>query len=106
MNNTGKFMPDSCCKHQTQHPSHHEQAPHLNRISGQVGGIKKMIEERRYCPEILNQLRAIRSAIKSIELRILDTHLSSCVTEACLSQDQNEQRKKIDEIRELIKRFE
>jgi CsoR family transcriptional regulator, copper-sensing transcriptional repressor len=98
---------DSCCHHQqTQHPSHQEQIPHLNRVSGQVEGIKKMIEERRYCPEILNQLRAIRSAIKSIELRILDTHLSSCVTEACLSQDQNEQRKKIDEIRELIKRFE
>ena len=98
---------DSCCHHQqTQHPSHQEQMPHLNRVSGQVEGIKKMIEERRYCPEILNQLRAIRSAIKSIELRILDTHLSSCVNEACLSQDQNEQRKKIDEIRELIKRFE
>ena len=98
---------DSCCHHQqTQHPSHQEQMPHLNRVSGQVEGIKKMIEERRYCPEILNQLRAIRSAIKSIELRILDTHLSSCVTEACLSHDQNEQRKKIDEIRELIKRFE
>jgi DNA-binding FrmR family transcriptional regulator len=65
-----------------------------------------MIEDGRYCPEILNQLRAIRSAVKSIELRILDTHLSSCVTEACYSQDQNEQKAKIAEIRELIKRFE
>lgn len=97
----------SCCGHQlTQHPSHHKQMPHLNRVSGQIDGIKKMIEEGRYCPEILTQLRAIRSAIKSIELSILDTHLSSCVTEACLSQDHAEQRKKIDEIRELIKRFE
>lgn len=97
----------SCCHNQpTQHPSHHKQLSHLNRVSGQVEGIKKMIEEGRYCPEILTQLRAIRSAIKSIELHILDTHLSSCVTEACHSHDQNEQRKKIDEIRELIKRFE
>lgn len=97
----------SCCDHkQTQHPSHDKQLSHLNRVSGQIEGIKKMIEEGRYCPEILTQLRAIRSAIKGIELRILDTHLSSCVTEACLSHDQNEQRKKIDEIRELIKRFE
>lgn len=105
--NIGVFMSkDKCCHNQNQHPSHQEQMPRLNRISGQVDGIKKMIEERRYCPEILTQLRAIRSAIKSIELRILNTHLSSCVTEAFLSQDQNEQRKKIEEIQELIKRFE
>ena len=96
-----------CCAHQpTPHPSHHKQLPHLNRVSGQIEGIKKMIETGRYCPEILTQLRAIRAAIKSIELRILDTHLSSCVTEACHSNDQKAQRIKIDEIRELIKRFE
>jgi CsoR family transcriptional regulator, copper-sensing transcriptional repressor len=65
-----------------------------------------MIEERRYCPEILMQLRAIRSAIKSMELRILNAHLSSCVTDACLSNDPNEQRKKIAEIQELLNRFE
>lgn len=101
-------MDKSCCDdHQmSKHPSHSQQLPHLNRVSGQIEGIKKMIEEGRYCPEILTQLRSIRSAIKSIELRILDAHLSSCVSEACLSHDQNEQRKKIDEIRELIKRFE
>lgn len=100
-------MTESCCEHtKTQHPSHQSQLSHLNRVSGQVEGIKKMIEEGRYCPEILNQLRAVRSAIKSIELRILDTHLSSCVTDACFSQNQEEQRKKIDEIRDLIKRFE
>lgn len=97
---------DSCCHNQPQHPSHHEQMPHLIRIGGQVEGVKKMIEARRYCPEILTQLRAIRSAIKSIELRILNTHLFSCVTEACRFQDQNELRKKIEEIQELIRRFE
>jgi len=96
-----------CCEQmKTQHPSHNKQLSHLNRVSGQIEGVKRMIEEGRYCPDILNQLHAIRSAIKSIELRILDTHLSRCVTDACLSHDQEEQRKKIDEIRELIKRFE
>src|ERR1700728_217072 len=95
---------EDCCTH--KHPSYSSELPNLNRVSGQVEGIKKMIDERRYCPEILAQLRAIRAAIKSIELRILDTHLSHCVTQACLSQDTQEQRKKIDEIRELIKRFE
>jgi CsoR family transcriptional regulator, copper-sensing transcriptional repressor len=97
----------SCCDHQQiQHPSHSNEMSHLNRVSGQIDGIKKMIEDGRYCPEILTQLRAIRSAIKSIELRILDTHLSSCVAQAFLFQNQDEQRKKIDEIRALIKRFE
>jgi len=100
-------MTKACCKHeQTEHPSHHSQLPNLNRVSGQIEGIKKMINEGRYCPEILTQLLAVRSAIKSVELRILDTHLTSCVTEACLTQNSEEQRKKIDEIRELIKRFD
>ena len=98
-----------CCNTQVdlpKHPSHKAELPNLNRISGQIEGIKKMIEDGRYCPDILTQKRAIRSAIKNLELRILDTHLSSCVTQACISHDQDEQRKKIDEIRELIKRFE
>ncbi|CUI16612.1 Copper-sensing transcriptional repressor [Candidatus Protochlamydia naegleriophila] len=97
-------MDKQCCV--SEHPSHKKELPHLNRISGQVEGIKKMIEEGRYCPEILTQLRAIRAAIKSVELRILDTHLSFCVTQACLSHDEQEQKKKIEEIRELIKRFD
>lgn len=98
---------NSCCgRQQIQHPSHNDEMPHLNRVGGQIDGIKKMIEERRYCPEILTQLRAIRSAIKNIEARILDTHLSSCVSQAFLSHNAEDQRKKIDEIRDLIKRFE
>ncbi|KIC72180.1 Copper-sensing transcriptional repressor CsoR [Neochlamydia sp. TUME1] len=91
---------------QAKPPSYHDQLSHLNRISGQLEGIKKMIKEERYCPEILTQLRAIRSAVKSVERRILDNHLSSCVTEACLSHNQEEQKKKIEEIRILIKRFD
>lgn len=98
---------ESCCDNQeVKHPSHKEELPHLNRVSGQIEGVKKMIEEERYCPEILTQLRAIRSALKGIELRILDTHLSSCVDQVFLFQNQAEQKKKINEIRELIKRFE
>ncbi len=97
-------MDTECCV--SEHPSHKKELPRLNRISGQVEGVKKMIEEGRYCPDILTQLRAIRAAIKSVELCILDTHLSSCVTQACLSHDEKEQKKKIEEIRELIKRFD
>jgi DNA-binding FrmR family transcriptional regulator len=53
----------------------------LNRIAGQIEGIKKMVDEGRYCPEILSQLRAVRSAVKGIETEILRRHLSSCVDE-------------------------
>lgn len=97
---------NSQCCHEAAHPSHQEELPNLNRILGQLEGIKNMIETRRYCPEILTQILAVRSAIKNLELRILDKHLSHCVTQACLSQDPTEQRKKIDEVRTLIKRFE
>lgn len=98
---------ESCCDdQQIQNPFHKDELPHLNRISGQVDGVKKMIEEKRYCPEILTQLRAIRSALKGLELRILDTHLSFCLDQVFFFQNQNEQKKKIREIRDLIKRFE
>ncbi len=65
-----------------------------------------MIEEGRYCPEILTQLRAIRSALKSVELGILETHLSYCVDQAFLSSDQEVKRERIEEVHELIKRFD
>lgn len=94
---------DSCCHHQLQSASQHEQLPHLSRVGGKIEGIKKMIEDGRYCHEILTQLRTVRSAIKSVEVRILDTHLSSWVTEAYLSQDQNEQRKKSTKFANLLK---
>ena len=89
----------------SEHPSHESQLSSLNRIKGQIEGIKKMIQEKRYCPDILTQLLAARSAIKSIELKILDSHLSSCISKACFTKDQEEQRKKIDEIRNLLKKY-
>lgn len=91
--------------HETQHPSHKDELSNLSRILGQIEGVKNMIETKRYCPEILTQIRAIRAAMKNLELRILDTHLSNCVAQVCLSKDPNEQ-KKIDEVRELIKKLD
>ena len=77
---------ESCCD-TPQYPDHRKEMARVNRIAGQVNGIKKMIEERRYCPEILTQLRAIRSAVNSIEANILETYLNSCVTDAFNSGD-------------------
>ena len=65
-----------------EHPCHQSEIGKLNRISGQVEGIKKMIEDGRYCPDILTQLRAARAAIRTVEANILETHLQHCVTDA------------------------
>lgn len=92
------------CSHKT-HPSHVEKLPRLNRIAGQIEGVQKMIKEQRYCPDILIQLHAIRSAVRNLEIAILDTHLSHCVNDAFHKKDKEDQKNKIEEIRNLMKRF-
>lgn len=86
--------------------AHDAEIKRLNRVSGQVEGVKKMIEEHRYCPEILSQLRAVRSAIKSIETEILRSHLSSCVTSAMQNGDKVSRDRSIDEVARLFSKFE
>jgi CsoR family transcriptional regulator, copper-sensing transcriptional repressor len=91
---------------QNQHPSHDAEIRRLNRISGQVEGVKKMIEEHRYCPDILSQLRAIRSAVKGVETEILRRHLSLCVTSAMQNGDEASRERSIDEVARLFSKFE
>ena len=85
-------------------PCHEAELPRLNRVLGQLEGVKKMIAENRYCPEILIQLKAVRSAIKAVEGNILKRHLQSCVAQSF----DNEQSKaeKIEELKMLFDRFE
>ena len=87
-----------------QHPSHMENMPRLNRISGQIEGIKKMIEEGRYCPEIISQLRAVRAAVKAVESNILQKHLQYCVAQSFASNEDKE--KKIAELKMLFDKFD
>ena len=72
------------------HLSHMENMPRLNRISGQIEGIKKMIEEGRYCTDIISQLRAVRAAVKAVESNILQKHLQNCVSIFCLNRRQRQ----------------
>ncbi|AEP10055.1 metal-sensitive transcriptional regulator [Micavibrio aeruginosavorus] len=92
--------------HPHEHAAHTDQIPRLNRIAGQVEGVKKMITEERYCPDIITQLRAIRAAIKTIEANILERHLHSCVAGTIASGDKDEAATMIEEIKDLFKRFE
>lgn len=66
---------------QHQHTSHGEELGRLKRIEGQVRGIIRMIEDERYCMDILIQLRAVRAALKKVEGNILNRHMQHCVTE-------------------------
>lgn len=86
------------------HPDHTSEIPRLNKIAGQIEGVKKMIEERRYCPDIIVQLKAISSACKSIEGILLEKHLESCVANAFNSDNKAEQAKKIEELTSLYKK--
>ncbi len=89
---------------QKKYLSQKKQIIALNRIEGQIGGIKKMIEKGEYCVDIITQLHAVVGAILSVEDKILDRHLGTCVTESFIKKDEKERLKKIDEILVLLKR--
>ncbi len=74
----------------------------LNRIEGQVRGIARMIEEERYCIDILQQMQAIKSAFAKVEDAILKDHSATCIENAIASGDTAEQRKKFGELVDLI----
>ena len=77
----------------------------LNRIEGQVRGVRKMIEEDRYCIDILQQMQAIKSALSRVEDGILKNHSNTCVAEAIESGDSREQEEKFSELVDLIARY-
>lgn len=76
----------------------------INRIVGQMGGVKKMIESERYCVDILTQLKATRSALISLEERILENHARHCLRHAAESGQPELIDEKINEIVDLLKK--
>ena len=84
------------------HPNHKEQPPSLKRIEGQVRGITKMIEEEKYCIDILDQVKAVKSAISTVEGKILKTHLKACVEDALSSGNKFDE--KVEELLKTLKR--
>jgi DNA-binding FrmR family transcriptional regulator len=76
----------------------------LNRIEGQVRGITRMIEEGRYCIDVLTQINAARAALAKVESEMLKTHLNHCVEGAIVSGDADDQRAKARELIELLER--
>ena len=77
----------------------------LSRIEGQVRGIARMVEEDRYCIDILNQMQAIKSALRKVEEEILKSHAAHCVAHAIKSGDAKDQTQKFSELVELFGRY-
>ena len=77
----------------------------LARIEGQVRGIARMVEEERYCIDILTQMQAVKSALKKVEEEILKDHAAHCVAHAIKSGDVKDQTKKFSELVELFGRY-
>ncbi len=77
---------------------------HLRRIEGQVRGVARMVEEERYCIDILNQTMAIKAALGRVEQEVLKDHAAHCIRQAVESGDAKNQAKKFAELVELISR--
>ena len=84
------------------HPCHSDHLPSLRRVEGQIRGVAKLVENKEYCIDILNQLKAAKKAIASIEAKILETHISNCVQQAFA--DEADMEEKIAEVTKLLKR--
>jgi DNA-binding FrmR family transcriptional regulator len=76
----------------------------LGRIEGQVRGLSKMVDEDRYCIDVVTQISAVRAALRKVEEEILGDHVAHCVEHAITSGDKNDQRRKIAELMEVVGR--
>lgn len=74
----------------------------LSRIEGQVRGIARMVEEDRYCIDIITQVRAVRAALDKVEQEILHDHLQHCVAHAFHAGSERDRQIKIDELLEVL----
>lgn len=79
-------------------------AKRLQRIEGQVRGIARMVDEDRYCIDIVTQISAVRAALRRLEEEILRDHVAHCVEHAIASGDKADQRKKIEELMAVLRR--
>ena len=83
-------------------PKHSDLLPRLRRIEGQVRGITRMVEELRYCIDVIQQLTAARKALDQVSLKIMNGHINTCVSEAIRKREGAE---KVNELMQTINRF-
>ena len=88
-----------------QTTTHQEQLIFLKKIEGQIRGLQKMIEEKRYCVDIITQIHSVIGSLYRVENEIFKKHIDGCVVKALRGKSESEKQKKIDEVVELISRF-
>jgi DNA-binding FrmR family transcriptional regulator len=76
----------------------------LKRIEGQVRGLARMVEEDRYCIDVVTQISAARAALRGVEEEILRDHVANCVENAIASGNKTEQRRKVAELMDVLGR--
>ncbi len=87
---------------QSYYPDHKSQLKRLARIEGQIKGITRMIEDRRYCIDIASQIKAVQSALKQVQMGVLEKHIHHCVAESATSGDPAHLNEKIEEIVQVV----
>jgi DNA-binding FrmR family transcriptional regulator len=93
---------DEPCHPPGDYPDHHDQLDALARIEGQVRGIKGMVVEKRYCVDILIQIRAVHAALRRVERNILESYLDTCVQRTFSDGSTDEREEKVREILSLF----
>ncbi len=85
--------------------THQVELVRLRRIEGQVKGVQKMIEDKRYCIDILTQLASIIGAVKSVAENILERHLEGCVRQSFAEGSREDKQKKIEEVISILRKL-
>lgn len=85
--------------------THEENLARVSRIEGQVRGVKRMIEEREYCIDIITQIQAAQSALGSLARKILQKHMEHCVAGALRSKSKSDTEEKMQELMRVMKRM-
>jgi len=84
--------------------THKETLNRLSRVAGQVEGVKRMVEGGKYCIDIIIQIQAARSALRSVEMKILEKHMQHCVSDAFQSGKEKEADEKMEELFRVMKK--
>ena len=80
------------------YPNHESQLARLNKIEGQLKGVRKMIEERRYCVDIISQIKAVTGALEQVQMGVLEKHVHHCVRESMEAGDGGKLETKVEEL--------
>jgi CsoR family transcriptional regulator, copper-sensing transcriptional repressor len=84
--------------------THKDTLDRFSRIAGQVQGVRRMIEDGKYCIDIITQIQAVRSALHAVELQILNKHMTHCVQEAFTSGSSEDAAEKMEELLRVLKK--